>query len=117
VGKMMTGTGFFGFIQLSDKSLVVLVTNYHIIGDEKVAGNSSLKFEYIEGQLKLKEFMVETSFICSDMEKVLVAIVVFCTLIDWPICKVHHGDAKPNMQYKAFNKHVYLIVFQGSSNP
>ena len=69
-GKEMMGTGFFGSMQLSDKSSVVLVTNYHVIGDEEVAGKSILEFEGVDVQLELKELMVETTFVCSDMKKV-----------------------------------------------
>ena len=59
-------------MQLSDKSSVVLVTNYHVIGNEEVAENSLLEFEGANVHIQLKELLVKATFICSDMNTVTV---------------------------------------------
>ena len=58
------GTGFLGFVQFHENPSVVLVTNYHVIGNEKIASSSLLEFEGMDMQIELKELLVETTYIC-----------------------------------------------------
>ncbi|XP_065891738.1 uncharacterized protein [Dysidea avara] len=109
-GKEMMGTGFFGSMQLSDKSSVVLVTNYHVIGDEEVAGKSILEFEGVDVQLELKELMVETTFVCSDMKKLDYAMIE----IDWSKLKQKHPVAEyiHLSEPAAIDNHDYITIIQ-----
>jgi len=77
---MQYGTGFFGFLQLSDKPSVVLVTNHHVIGSEDGAAKSFLEFESVDIRLQLKELLVKATYIYSDEEKVTLLIVRVCCL-------------------------------------
>ncbi|XP_065891776.1 uncharacterized protein [Dysidea avara] len=109
-GKEMMGTGFFGSMQLSDKFSVVLVTNYHVIGDEEVAGRSILEFEGVDVQLELKELMVETTFVCSDMKKLDYAMIE----IDWSKLKQKHPVAEyiHLSEPAAIDNHDYITIIQ-----
>ena len=52
-------------------SSVILVTNHHVIGNEQIAGKSSLQFEDVDVELQLEELMVKSTYRCSDMNKVM----------------------------------------------
>ena len=79
-GKVIAyGTGFFGLMQLNEKSSFVLVTNYHVIGSEEIAARCVLHFEGMDVQLSLEELLVKTTFMNSDINKVSDA----CAIPEW----------------------------------
>ena len=111
------GTGFFGYIQQSEKSSVVLVTNHHVIGNEEVAGKSSPHFDSVDFQLELEELLVKATFITSDVNMVSFTsfiennLATLCLYCSWGIIGMHG-----NQKYTGILKQLLVRKFCNSHN-
>ena len=59
------GTGFFCKIEYNNKTIPVLITNYHIIGDEFLEKNKSLKV-YIKNDYHLIDINKDSKIYSND---------------------------------------------------
>jgi len=77
----MNGTGFIGYVKLSDRRVTVLMTNQHVFNDEQMAKDSFVEFKSAGGSridMPLVELMVKNSFRHSHEDKVMYAYIHMC---------------------------------------
>ena len=113
ISSVPIGTGFFSKIDYEGKTIPVLITNYHVIGDDFINKNKKLTF-YINGDSHTIDINKESVIYSSTQKKYDIMIIKLKECEGYSFLEIDNNIFEDGSLENYENQGIYILHYPGN---